>query len=66
MSLNLNATCPFFLISHASYFFVIIIITIIIILFYLCIYLFYKFISKGHLNEKGTHPFLWFAVRCVM
>ena len=36
------------------------------ILFYLCIYLFYKFISKEHLNEKGTHPFLWFAVRCVL
>ena len=69
MSLNLNATCPFFLISQASYFFVIIIITIIIIiiiLFYLCIYLFYKFINKEHLNEKCTHPFLWFAVRCVM
>ena len=65
MSLNLNAICSFFLISRASYFFVIIIIAIIIIYFILFMYLFNKFISKEQLNEKGTHPFLWFAVRCV-
>ena len=35
---------------------------VIIILLYF-IHLFYKFISKEHLNEKGIHPFLWFAVR---
>ena len=30
---------------------------VIIILLYF-IHLFYKFISKEHLNEKGIHPFL--------
>ena len=35
---------------------------VIIILFHFT-YLFYKFISKEHLNEIGTHSFLWFADR---